>query len=403
MNREKRPLTALILAGGAARGAYEAGVVPYILEDVARELGRDPPIDIFCGTSVGAVNACILASLAHEPARARAQRLVETWTKLRFSDVVRVNIREALGPVRGFFGLRRGQADATAHPGGLIDPAGLERIIRGSISFAAIRENLAKGRFQGLSLSTTHVATGRTIVFVEAAEGRAPKWGSDSTIVSRPVRIRAKHVLASAAVPALFPPVDIGGDWFCDGGLRQNVPLSPARRMGADRLLVVIPRNIAPVKPPAAQRPNLFLMLGKALNAMLLDRLDNDIDRLARINSILDAGARRFGPDFAEQLNEELGYPKGGGLRPLDVVSVRASQNIGRLAGDFVRSQTFQSRAPGWLGRILRRLAQAGADRESDLISYLLFDGDFARQLIELGRLDARAKHDQLCAFFVPG
>jgi len=129
-----------------------------------------------------------------------------------------------------------------------------------------------------------------------------------------------------------------------------------------------------------------------------LDRIENDIDRLRRLNAVLAAGARRFGPDFARSLNEELVRIGQSALRPLDVVYVRASQDIGVLAAEYVRSQEFAKRARGFVGRMLRRFGEG--EREADLLSYVLFDGPFAGRLVELGRCDARARHDELVAFF---
>ncbi|MCC6746004.1 MAG: patatin-like phospholipase family protein [Deltaproteobacteria bacterium] len=405
--RDGRPRVGLVLAGGAARGAYEVGVVQYILESVAKELGREVPLDVLCGTSVGAINACALAAYAQEPGRVRAARLVKYWTEIRIPDVVRIDLREVLALVRGLVGRLRGPVNEAGRRGGIFDPAGLERIIYNAIRFEDIDRNLDAGHLHGLSVSTTHVATGRTVVFLQRRDGAVPAWSQDQTIVPRAARIRATHALASAAIPMLFPPVKIAGEYYVDGGLRQNVPLSPARRLGADRLVVVNPRYLSPsgllapdAAAPIAGVPGPLFLLGKALNALLLDRLDNDIDRLARINAILEAGSRRFGAAFMGAINEELGHAPGRGLRSLEVVLVRSSEDIGKLAGDFVRSPHFRQRAPGMLGRVMRRLAEDAATDEADLLSYMLFDGEFAGQLVEIGRSDARARHDELCAFF---
>jgi len=134
------------------------------------------------------------------------------------------------------------------------------------------------------------------------------------------------------------------------------------------------------------------------MNALLLDRIENDIDRLQRLNAVLAAGTRRYGPGFADAINEELGNAGVGGLRHLDVVYVRASQDIGVLAAEYARSPEFARRVPGLAGRAMRRVADG--ESEADLLSYVLFDGEFAGRLIEIGRADARAKHDALVKFF---
>jgi NTE family protein len=401
------PRIALVLAGGAARGAYEVGVIDYIFRAVSRDLGRSVGFDILCGTSVGAINACALAAFAELSPQARVDRLVQQWLALRIPHVIRVDSREVLSTVRSVFG-RPPPAD---RHGGLLDPTGLQRIVAAAIPFGKIQENLEAGRLHAVTVSTTHIATGRTIVFVERAEPGLPRWGRDATIQARAVRISAAHALASAAIPFVFPAVMLDGEYHCDGGLRQNVPLSPARRLGADGMLVVSPKY-EPVEPPPPhlanereqQFPTPFFLLGKTLNALMLDRIDNDIDRLQRITALLEAGTRLYGPDFVSKMNRELkaggqaGIPRHG-VRPIQAILIRASQNIAALAADFVRAPSFGSRAPGMVGAVLRRFA-AGDVEESDLLSYLLFDGEFARQLIEIGRADARAHHEELCRFF---
>jgi NTE family protein len=401
-------LVGLILAGGAARGAYEVGVVIHILTEVAKDIGRPVPIDILCGTSVGAINAGTLAAHADEPVK-RGEVLVQQWTNLRLDQVARPSKSEIMALVGGLVGRKRSPpGPGEVRRGGLLDPRGIEAIVRQAISPDGIRRNLEAGRIKALTVSTTDVASGRTVIFLQRKEPGLPPWGQDPTISVRPAQISAEHALASAAVPLLFPAVRIDGDYYCDGGLRQNVPLSPARRLGAEGLIVVNPRFIPAEAPPpevAKERerdyPGPFFLFGKALNALLLDRIDADIDRLHRINLILEAGVRRFGPNFVEEINKELGE-KGRmhRLKRLRVVHIRASQDIGSMAAEFARSSDFASRASGMIGKIVRRISEWEGAGEADLLSYILFDGEFSARLIELGRNDARARHAELCSFF---
>ena len=394
----------LVLAGGSARAAYEVGVVRYVLEDVARDLGRDVPIDVISGTSAGSINALMLAAHSDRPA-SRGSLLAQQWTDLQLDDVVRPSPGGILPIVGRMFG-RSPRGDVHAgRRAGIFDPSGIERIVRGAVPFGAIGDHMRAGHLAAMSISTTHVASGRTVVFVQRREGGTPRWGSDRTMVARAVEIQAEHALASAAVPLLFPAVEIDGDFYCDGGLRQNVPLSPARRLGADGLIVINPRYIREETPSAAlaasrerMYPDPLFVVGKAMNALLLDRIENDIRRLQKLNAVLDAGTSRFGSGFLSGLNEELGRSGEGALRPLEVVYVRASDDIGVLAAEYVRSEQFARRVPGLLGRFMRRVADG--EREADFLSYVMFDGEFAGRLIEIGKSDARARHEELGRFF---
>ncbi|HVY47866.1 MAG TPA: patatin-like phospholipase family protein [Minicystis sp.] len=392
-----RKRVALVLAGGAARGAYEVGVIEHVLVEVAAAIKRPVRFDILCGTSVGAMNACALAAWAHEGA-AVTERLTRVWTGLELEKLVRTDLRALLPS------LRAGSA-VPPRESGVLDPKGLEELVAQSIPFERIDENLAQGFVDAVTVSTTHVQSGRTVVFVQTASGLLPPWSLDPTIEPRAAKIRAQHALASAAIPILFRSVRIDGEYHCDGGLRQNVPLSPARRLGADAVLVINPR-VLPTPPLAARDPAVeeafpgpLFLIGKTLNALMLDRIDTDLARLESVNRILEAGTRAFGPGFVSELNRALGHD-GHGFRPLRAMLVRASQDIGRIAADFVRAHGASLR--GFTGRLIRRLAtsEGGDPNESDLLSYLLFDGRFARELVELGRADARARHDELCAFF---
>lgn len=400
---------ALVLAGGAARGAYEVGVVQYLLEDISRAIGRPVPFDVLCGTSVGALNVCGLAAFAHEDPKARASRLDTVWTSLRIEDLVRFDTRGLLGMVGKLVGRSGTKALAEgavpAREGGLLDPRGIENVLAKAIPFEKIDDNIAAGHFEAISVSTTHVASGKTVVFVQRREGNLPTWNNDPTIEPRACKLRLEHALASAALPILFPAVRLGDEFHCDGGLRQNVPLSPARRLGADGLIIVNPRHVdemslAGTPEEEDTAPGPLFALGKTLNALLLDRIDADLARLKSINRILEAGMIRYGEDFVEELNKALGKAPERGVRPLRALLIRSSDDIGKLAAEYVRSTSFRPRAKGALGRVLLRLAEGDSRNEADLLSYLLFDGDFCRTLIELGRQDAAKMHDELCAFF---
>jgi NTE family protein len=399
-----RSTVGLVLAGGSARGAYEVGVVRYVLEDVAKALGRDPPLDILCGTSAGSINTCFLAAHADQP-RERGSLLADRWASLRLDDVVRPSATAMLHLAARMLGRGARSSTKRGRRGGILDPAGVEAIVRDAIPFERIPQHMQAGRLRAISISTTHVASGKTVVFVQRREGGIPSWGRDPTMVGQAAHIRSDHVLASAAVPLLFPAVEVDGHFYCDGGLRQNVPLSPARRLGADRLIVINPRFIRDVEPtpPIAEArerayPDPLFVMGKAMNALLLDRIENDIDRLQRLNAVLSAGTRQYGPAFADTINADLARRGLGGLRPLEVVYVRASQDIGVLAAEYVRSPEFARRSRGLLARALRRIAEG--EVEADLLSYVLFDGEFCGRLIEIGRSDAQARHAELVRFF---
>lgn len=367
----------------------------HLVTEVSKDVGFDVPLDILCGTSIGALNACALAAFADDP-RGRATRLAKVWSDLRLEDLVRPDLRGIVSLGTTWL---RGERE-----GGLVDPTGLERLVRDVVPFEAIDANLRAGRFEALTVSTTHIKTGRTIVFVHRKEAGLPPWSLDPTITPRAVKIAAEHAFASAAIPILFRAVRIEGELHCDGGLRQNVPLSPARRLGARGVLVINPRWLPPEEEETtAREPDAFagplFLLGKTLNALLLDRIDTDLARLRSINDILEAGRARFGDGFVQEINAALGHSKGRGMKTMRSLLVRSSVDIGSLASDYVLSPAFSARVTGSAARLLKRVAEREGEH-SDLLSYLLFDGEFARRLIEVGRADARSRHDELCRFF---
>jgi len=401
--RRTIPGTGVVLAGAAALGAYEAGVMSYVLDDLAAELDRPIRFDVLSGASAGAINVAAIAASADDP-RTGVARLCDVWCGLRLDRVLRPSAAELLwmfvesgaGPAA----LRRAMALCGLR-GGLLDPGPIRRLLDAKLPLGRIREQLQAGRLRGVSLAATHVASGRATLFYDDALG-VPPWPTSANLTPMPTRLGIDHVMASASIPLLFPAVTIEGDLYCDGGLRQVVPLSPAIHLGAGRVLVVNP--LTSTRTPTQRDESLrreavaspLYLAGKALNALFVDRIDVDLARLDQITAIVRAGRRRFGPGFDAELNDELRAEGAAALQPIQTLRIEPSVDLGALAADYALRPAFARNARGTVGRLMRRLAEAGPTRAGDLLSYLMFDGGFAAELIAHGRADGRAQRRQL-------
>ncbi len=403
MNSESS--NALVLSGGGARGAYEVGVMRYIREQLPKRLGRHLHFDVITGTSVGALNGAFLAATATDPDQ-QAQRLAEAWRGLHLEKLI------ALGP-RDIFKAGRLLLGKTPEPpkegayryGGILNTAGLEEFVFGFIPWRGIRKSIRAGALKGLAISATHVGTGHTVVFLDTAEP-ITSWSHNPYVRAVPAAISPRHALASAAIPMLFPAVKVGKAFYVDGGLRNNTPMSPAIRLGADKLLVISLRHKAsPAEEKAkavlheADYPKPLFLVGKALNSLLLDPTEYDLERMQRVNTFLDAGESAYGKDFANVIAAE--DRQGSPLRRLDAVHIQPSVDIGGIASDLLARG-----GPKLSSRVARKLLHTIAGNEAageaDIISYLLFDGEFASELMELGYQDAKAQEDELLRVFEP-
>lgn len=387
---------AFILSGGGARGAYEVGVLSYIFDELSRMRGGPPRVDIICGTSVGAINGCYLAAHLADPMLG-LRRLVHLWSELELTRVLGFGVRQVVSIPRLLLG---GGSGGT----GLFDVRPMADLVQREISWRALARSLRKRQLRALTVSTTEVSTGRTVVFMQTSPDSVIPQTAPPRTLFRSAHIGPTHALASAAIPLLFPPVTIDGELYLDGGLRQNTPIAPALRLGATHIFAIgSSREVKGVvsnegAQTAPRVPGAAFLLGKVLNAFLLDHVDVDIELLTRLNQAIVDGTQAFGSPFTETLNREAKKRGDQTYRYVNAVTVRPSEDIGRLASDHVRRGRFLGN-PIVTKRIFS-LLDLGVGDEADLASYLLFDGQFCRQLIEMGRSDARARRDELLAFF---
>jgi NTE family protein len=404
------PKRAIVLSGGGARGAYEAGVLRFILDELPRRTGIRPEFEIVSGTSVGAIHACFIAATADEPER-RGERLVEIWERMKVHEIFRFTARDFLRIPRRLLGvkrvaqlLREGQRPDRLY--GLLDTEPLERLVLRSIPWQGIRRNIRTGRIDTVCVAATQIATGRAVIFCDSHRPELPPWASVSNIRMQRIRISPLHALASAAIPLLFPSVRVGARYYADGGLRLNTPLAPAVRLGADRILVIgLTHEAGPsaseslAQERTAEFGNPMFLFGKVLNALMLSPIDTDVARLHFVNNIIDAGTKVYGPDFLAHLNS--GFDPTG-ERPLQRIRdlvIRPSEDLGRLAAEVVRDDPDLDLG-AFLGMLRRTTGAGSTAKEADLLSYLLFDSAYALPLASLGFKDAEAHQQELAAFF---
>lgn len=372
---------ALVLTGGGARGAYQVGV----LRHLARRF-PDLRIPILVGTSAGAVNASYLAQ--HEgPLGEATENLARLWGSLAPDQVFRVGAFPLARQV-GRWGLRltSGGLGGESRARGLVDTQPLREMLHRELrpvngTLPGIQRNLDAGRLRAVALSTTNYATGNSVVWIQGREivtWERPKRRS----IHAPLGV--EHVMASAALPLFFPAIQLGRDWYGDGGIRLAAPLSPALHLGAHRILTIGTRHQKSIaeadRPETSGYPPPAQVLGVLYNAIFLDLIDQDVIRLQRLNRVL----------------QKLPPEERNGMRVVDLHVMRPSCDLGTIAAEF------EPRLPRAF-RFLTRGLGTRETRSPDILSLLMFQGDYLRRLIALGEEDARAQEEQLAEFLSPG
>ena len=381
-------------------------MIRYLREELPPAARAHVRFDVLSGTSVGASTACFLAATMHTPDE-QGRGLAALWTGLSLEKVFRVEGESLYSMSRKIWRATR----ANERPEGwrlydLFHPEPIEKIVRHAIDWPRIAANLARGLCSAVSVSATRMRDGKTVIFIQRREGGVPTWSRDPYQQPVEVVLGPEHALASAAIPLLFRSARVGDDYYCDGFVRQNTPLSPALRLGADRVLVLSLRHkpkssVEPSKHPQSM-PTTPQVIGKVLNALMVDRTEYDLDRLRRHNEMLESGRATYGEDFVSRMNETLEKIRGQPYRVVRDLVVRPSRDLSELARPHLEKRAKKESDEALPTRLLHRLSGSNLFTQAELGSYLLFDGEYAKDLISLAMEDAHARRDQLIEFFDP-
>lgn len=363
-----------MLPGGGARSAYQVGVLKAMASWCAP--GTPLPFRLLCGTSAGAILAAVLAAYARR-FRQGSMALDRVWGSFRVQQVFRTDtprmlrtaLQVMLAMVSGGWLVRPPQA--------LFDNSPLRQLLEWRVNFARIRQSLDAGLLDALSITATSFASGESVSFIDSAlpvQGweRAGRRGVAA-------ELGLDHLMASVAIPFLFPPVKMSGSHYGDGAMRQFTPLSPAIHLGAERVLVlgVRERGRSPVGAAVMGAPSLGQMFGFMLDTLFMEGLHADLERLARINDLI-AGSP--------------GTATGLGLRRVDALVLHPQGDLSAVA---VRHAREMSRNVRGLLRTMGAASQMGGQ----LMSYLLFEAGYTRQLIQMGYDEAQLRREEICAF----
>lgn len=369
--------TALVLSGGGARAAYQVGVLSAV-----RDLLPDPrinPFPILCGTSAGAINAASLGVYSEHYGDA-VNNLLYIWRNFQAGQVYRAD-PWGIGKTgaRWLMALMFGWA-VDRYPRSLLDNTPLRELLTDKLDFSRIDRAIRGGALYALSITASGYSSGDSVAFFEGGEGITPWKRMQRASIRTPLKV--EHLLASSALPFIFPSVKLNREYFGDGSMRQLAPISPAVHLGARRIFII---GVGRMNEPDQRRrgdsyPSLAQVAGHALASIFMDQLMIDIEQLQRVNDILG----RVPPEMLES----MGLP----LRPIETLVIAPSERLEDIAARHVNALPIGVRTLlGGIGGTKR----AGGG----LASYLLFERPFTRALIDLGYRDTMARADDVTAF----
>lgn len=409
------PRLGLVLSGGGARGAYEAGVLHYARTALPAELCR-AKFSVMCGASVGAINATVMAAHAHQP-ELQGEQIRAVWDgvdqnrifRRDWAAVAKFTLRTLWGIAGNFARFDPGRAKRlplARHFVSIFDTAPFPQYLNQLIDFSRVAQNIADGRLDALALTATNLTTDRVELFIHKRE--EVRYRGDYNWVETPIGM--EHVMASAAIPFAFPPVKVGSTYYCDGGVRLNTPMSPAIQLGADRLLLIGMHSDAAIRTPGtlppAEMPGMGRLLAAITEAVFQDRVRYDHEQLTRINRIVEWAEAVYGPDFLDRINAHLvqqglhGDIANRGLKKIESLVITPSRDLSDVFAEQLSDNPYFDKVFSPFEKVALRLLDADPREGREVFSYLIFAPDYIRALLELGYADARVQHDRLVQFF---
>ena len=369
--------TALVLAGGGARAAYQVGVL-LAIRDLMPEPERNP-FTILCGTSAGAINAVTLGCYA-DNFGAAVDALADVWRNFHAAQVYRADPLGIAASGASWMGTMVFGWLLKRSPRSLLDNTPLRELLEQKLNFRNIGRSIDRGSLYAVSLTASGYTSGQSVSFFQAGAD-VESWERTHRFSCR-AQLNIDHLLASSAIPFIFPAVRLNREYFGDGSMRQLAPISPAIHLGAEKVLIIgAGRMFEPVeRQHSTAYPTMAQIAGHALSSIFLDSLAVDIERMQRINLTLAAM-----PDEVKKRNR---IP----LRPIQSLVLSPSEELDVLAADHVT-------ALPWPVRFLLRGIGAMSRRGGALASYLMFEGSYTRVLIDLGYKDAMARREEVKAF----
>jgi len=372
------PNTGIVLSGGGARAAYQVGVLKAIYEMTPK--GSLHPFPIICGSSAGAINAAVIACYAGQY-RAGLRRLEGIWTNLTVNQVFRGDTLGLLKQSLGFTWHILSGRNPRKH-NALLDNAPLRKLLEKSIPFKRLDKLIDEGLLQALCISCSDYYSGDTYSYYQGHDDIRP-WKRHRRLGVAD-NIQLDHLMASSAIPLIFPSVAVGSQYLGDGSVGFMSPISPAIHLGAEKIMIIgldpiqsEPGNIIEDKP----HPGFSDVAGHVLDSVFIDSLNSDLERLQRINQTLKS--------VPSELMEKVNLP----LKSIEALVIAPSIELGELATNC--GQQLPRATRFFLSRI-----GIDCDSGSNMLSYLLFDGQFCKKLIELGYQDTQDRASEVMDFF---